>query len=291
MFQEACERARKYTCPYVGLRRKHNGIVFSTMAAFIVVNDKGWAITAKHIFDEIANAQQSIAGSSAIDNALTQLKAQKIGHAKHRNRDIRKLEQQKANSLSNHAEIWAAGANWPALKPKATELRLHPIADLAAFKLGPFTPAVDQAYPILRSEPLIPGVSVCRIGFPWHSVEADFANNNFKVKSGFPAPLFALDGMISRFMVIADPSGAKATYIQTSTPGLRGQSGGPLFDIEARLCGLQCSTIHLDLGFDATYKRDGESKVERQFLNVGQAVHIDEIRAFLDSNAISYDSA
>jgi hypothetical protein len=290
MFQEACERAKKYTCPYVGLRRKHDGTVFSTMAAFIIVNDKGWAITVKHIFDEIANAQQSIAGVSSIDNTLTQLKAQKIGNAKHRNRDMRKLEQQKANSLSNHAEIWAGGANWHTAKPRATEIRLHPIADLAAFKLDPFTPSADQAYPILRSEALIPGVSVCRIGFPWHTVEAEFANNNFNVKSGFPAPLFALEGIVSRFAVDQRQDGSQCTYAQTSSPGLRGQSGGPLFDAEGKLCGLQSSTTHLDLGFDAQYKRDGQPKVERQFLNVGQAVHVDEISKFLDAQGIAYAS-
>jgi len=291
MFQKAFERAMKYTCPYVGLRRKHDGTVSSSMAAFIIVNDTGWVITAKHIFDEIAKAQQSIAGVSAIENALAQLRSQKVGNAKHRNREVRKLEQQRANFLSNRAEIWAAGANWQTAKPRATELRLHSIADLAAFKLDPFTPLAYQAYPIFRSEAIIPGLSVCRIGFPWHSVEAVFANNNFEVKSGFPATLFALDGIVSRFMVIGDPTGANARYIQTSTPGLRGQSGGPLFDIEARLCGLQSSTVHLDLGFDATYQRDGEAKVERQFLNVGQAVHLDEIRTFLDANNITYQLA
>jgi len=291
MFQKAFERAMKYTCPYVGLRRKNDGTVSSSMAAFVIVNNAGWAITAKHIFAEIAKAQQSIAGVSAIDCAIAQLKSQKISNAKHRNREIRKLEQQKANSLSNHAEIWAAGANWQTAKPRVTEIRLHPIADLAVFKLDPFTPLADQAYPIFRSDAITPGISVCRIGFPWHSVDAVFANNNFDVKSGFPALLFALEGIVSRFLVTGDSTGVNAKYIQTSTPGLRGQSGGPLFDIEARLCGLQSSTVHLDLGFDATYQRDGETKIERQFLNVGQAVHLDEIRTFLDTNMIVYQLA
>lgn len=290
MFQQACEQAARYTCPYVGLRRKHDGTVFSTVAAFIVVNGAGWCLTAKHVFDEIARAQQSIAGVAGLDNALAALKTQKAGDAKHRNRESRKLEKQKADSLSNHVEIWAGGANWGTAKPRAMDIRVHPVADLAAFRLEPFAPAPDQSYPVLRTSSLAPGLSVCRIGFPWHTVQADFANNNFEVKSGFPAPRFALDGMVSRFVVEERPDGAKSTLIQTSTPGLRGQSGGPLFDVDACLCGLQSSTTHLDLGFDATYQRDGESKVERQFLNVGQAVHVDEIAAFLDSQGIDHAS-
>ncbi|MBE0418210.1 MAG: trypsin-like peptidase domain-containing protein [Coriobacteriia bacterium] len=291
MFQQACEQARKYTCPYVGLRRKHDGTVFSTLGAFMVINGDGWAITAKHVFEEIRRAQNSIAGADGIDQAIAQLSAQKGGNAKHRNREIRKLEGQKRDSLSNHAEIWAAGANWQADKPHATEIRLHPVADLAAFKIEPFVPTSEQAYPVFRSEPITPGLSVCRIGFPWHSVEAEFADNSFDVKSGFPAPLFALDGMISRFAVVEQPDGSKATYIQTSTPGLRGQSGGPVFDVNAQLCGLQSSTTHLDLGFNPTYQVQGKTVVERQFLNVGQAVHVDEISGFLTSHGIAFESA
>jgi hypothetical protein len=290
MFQEACERARRYTCPYVGLRRKHDGTVFSTMGAFIILNSEGWAITAKHVLDEIAQAQQSIAAVAGLDDALTKLRTQKTGNTKGRKHQIRDLERKKAGFLSNHAEIWAGGAEWASAKPRATDVRLHQAADLAVFRLAPFTPTVDQAYPVLRAETFSPGISVCRIGFPWHTVNAEFANNNFDVKDGFPAPLFALEGIVSRFAIIEHPGGIKAKYVQTSTPGLRGQSGGPIFDSKGRLCGLQSSTTHLDLGFDARYQRDGEWKVERQFLNVGQAVHVDEIRAFLDSNSIAYDS-
>jgi len=291
MFQEACEQARKYTCPYAGLRRKHDGTVFSNVAAFIVLNDAGWCITARHLFEEITRAQQSIAGAAAIDGALEALKTQKVVDAKHRNREMRNLERQKADSLSNRVEIWAGGANWDKAQPRATEVRLHPVADLAAFRLDPFTPMPGAVHPVFRSESLAPGLSVCRIGFPWHSVEADFADNNFQVKRGFPAPLFALEGIVSRFAVEKRPDGAQATYIHTSSPGLRGQSGGPLFDVEARICGLQSSTIHLALGFDAVYQGEGGAEVERQFLNVGQAVHVEEIFAFLDLHGIAYASA
>lgn len=290
VFQAGLEAAKKYTYPYAGLRRKHDGTVFSTVAAFIVVNAEGWCITAKHVFDEIARADHSIAGAASIDGALQTMRGQQGGNAKQRTREIHKLERQKADSLSSHAEIWAAGADWESVGSRAVDVRLHPMADLAAFRLDPFTPAPDCAYPVLRSDSLTPGVSVCRIGFPWHAVDAEFENNNFDVKAGFPAPLFAIEGIVSRFGVEETPDGSKATYIQTSSPGLRGQSGGPLFDVDGRLCGLQSSTIHLDLGFDATYEREGQKRVERQFLNVGQAVHVDDIASFLKSQGVTYSA-
>ncbi len=257
----------------------------------MVLNDQGWAITAKHIFDEITRAQQSVKVAVGIDTALAELRAQQGGNPKNRNRKIRKLERQKADCLSGRVEIWAAGSEWQQAKPRAVEAHGHAVADLALFRIEPFTPKTDQTYPVLRAEALTPGVAVCRLGFPWHAVEAEFQDNNFDVKSGFPAPLFASDGIVSRFLMEKHPDGGTTTYIQTSTPGLRGQSGGPLFDVQGRLCGLQSSTTHLDLGFDAKYDRGGETVVERQFLNVGQAVHVDEIRAFLDANDISYQTS
>ena len=288
MFEQACERAVRFTCPYVGLRRKHDGTVFSTVAAFIVVNDEGWCMTAKHVFDEIDRAQQSIAGSAAIEEELKTLRSPKSGDSKHRARQTHLLERQKADSLSDRVEIWAGGEDWMQSHPRATDPRVHPVADLVVFRLEPFAAGANQGYPVFRSAEIKPGLSVCRIGFPWHAVEADFANGNFDVKSGFPAPLFVLDGVVSRFAVEERPDGSKATYIQTSTPGLRGQSGGPLFDAAGRLCGLQSSTTHLDLGFDARYEQEGRTMVERQFLNVGQAVHVRDIVDFLDLQGIAY---
>lgn len=289
MFQEAVEQARRYTFPYAGLRRKHDGTVFSNVAAFVGVNADGWCITARHLFDEIARAEHSVRGAFGIERQIAQLEGEAARNPKERGREIRGLERRKADSLSNHVEIWAAGAGWDKVRLQATQVMAHPVADLAAFRLEPFTPSADQGYPVFRSLPLGPGLSVCRIGFPWHSVEAEFADGGFTVKSGFPAPLFAVEGMISRFRVDQRAEG-EATYIETSTPGLRGQSGGPLFDVAGRLCGLQAFTAHLDLGFDAPYERAGQQIIERQFLNVGQAVHVDTITRFLDGAGIRYET-
>lgn len=291
MFASAFEVAARYTCPYVGLRRKNDGTVLPISAAFVVLNPEGWCITAKHIFDEIGQSRQSIANSAKVDQAIHQVEVEAGRSPKHKRQEIQKLDKQRADFLSHAVEIWSAGEKWQENKPMPTDVRLHPVADLAVFKLSTFAPAPGQTYPVLHPGDLMPGTSVCRIGFPWHEVKAAFADNNFDVTSGFPAPLFALEGIVSRFMVDERPEGGKATYIHTSSPGLRGQSGGPLFDVQARLVGLQSSTIHLDLGFNAQYQEDGHPKVERQFLNVGQSVHVLEMRTFLDSLQVPYKSA
>ena len=80
---------------------------------------------------------------------------------------------------------------------------------------------------------------------------------------------------------------------ELSTPGLRGQSGGPAFNQQGLICGMQSRTNHLHLGFDMKgfeYKANGVStKVNNQpFLHVGHCIHVDIIKDFLKSNNIKY---
>ncbi len=80
------------------------------------------------------------------------------------------------------------------------------------------------------------------------------------------------------------PDGApELSYLETSTPGLRGQSGGPIFDVEGRLCAIQVHTVHYPLGFSPVVEQGGRQLEEHQFLNVGVGVHADTILAFLDA--------
>ena len=81
--------------------------------------------------------------------------------------------------------------------------------------------------------------------------------------------------------------------IELSTPGLRGQSGGPLFDKDGIVCGMQSGTNHLHLGFDMKnfeYKTNGRTiKVTNQpFIHMGHYVHIDIIKNFLRENNIKF---
>ena len=75
----------------------------------------------------------------------------------------------------------------------------------------------------------------------------------------------------------------KIIRLELSTPGLRGQSGGPLFDEDGLICGMQSSTNHLHLGFDMKnfeYKTGGKTiKVTNQpFLHVGHCIHANIIK-------------
>ena len=78
-----------------------------------------------------------------------------------------------------------------------------------------------------------------------------------------------------------------------STPGLRGQSGGPLFDSDGLVYGMQYMTSHLHLGFDIKDKEivhDGKkTKVSNYpFLNIGHCIHVDRIKEFLTQHNIKF---
>jgi len=79
-------------------------------------------------------------------------------------------------------------------------------------------------------------------------------------------------------------------YVETSTPGLRGQSGGPIYDKDCRICGMQAQTVHLPLGFHPTVEYEGKTVVENQFLNVGMGVHVKTIASMLKDRQVKFET-
>lgn len=63
-------------------------------------------------------------------------------------------------------------------------------------------------------------------------------------------PQISIDGIITRF----GAENNQISSIEIITPGLKGQSGDPLFDTEGLVYGMQFMTNHLHLGFDIENK-------------------------------------
>jgi hypothetical protein len=93
---------------------------------------------------------------------------------------------------------------------------------------------------------------------------------------------------------VDEPNGHEITGIEMSTPGLRGQSGGPLFDVNGTVYGMQFATNHLHLGFDLKdkeiFQEGRKNKVSNYpFLHTGICVHVDKIKEFLCQHNISFN--
>jgi hypothetical protein len=135
------------------------------------------------------------------------------------------------------------------------------------------------------------GTSLCRLGFPFHAINATFDKDNqrFVLSKGvLPVPRFPNDGIHTQVVDWKHPNGASGKYIQTSTPGLRGQSGGPIFDKSGVIWAIQSKTRSLPLDFSLTIKHNGKEIVEHQVMNVGLGAHVAELVRILDARGIVY---
>jgi S1-C subfamily serine protease len=163
-------------------------------------------------------------------------------------------------------------------------------ADLALGRIEPFDAGSVAHYPVFKREPVVePGRSVCRLGFPFHSVGATFdeARGVFELAPGsLPVPRFPVEGILTRQHLAGTTDGIEIKFLETSSPGLRGQSGGPIFDVDGRVRGLQVRTHHLALGFSPELEIAGEKVRENQFLNAGIGVHASTILAFLERHGV-----
>ena len=95
--------------------------------------------------------------------------------------------------------------------------------------------------------------------------------------------------MVTRFL----GENNRITGIELSTPGLKGQSGGPLFNTDGTIYGMQSSTKHLHLGFDLENKEmllgNKVKKVtDYSFIHLGQCIHADIIKSFLAENKVKF---
>src|SRR5205814_832408 len=99
-----------------------------------------------------------------------------------------------------------------------------------------------------------------------------------------PAPMFPIEGILTRFVQFvpnaASPPPFPLRMFETSSPGLRGQSGGPVFDQKGRIWGIQSRTVHYPLGFSPPVPNSTKGEKEHQFLNVGRCVHAESIIEF-----------
>ncbi len=79
--------------------------------------------------------------------------------------------------------------------------------------------------------------------------------------------------------------------METSTPGLKGQSGGPIFDKDGNIWAVQSATNSLPLDFSPKVKHNGREVTENQFLNVGIGTHVETVCKTLDHLSISYEKS
>ena len=263
VFADAIEIAAGFTRPIVVSTRTEDGTVQCSIGAFMFVNDAGWALTAGHLMQPLrameAQAAEQEKGGVKPPTRLT------------------------------HVSYW-----WGADGIFVTDLHVDFDRDLALAHLNGFESETIPSFPVFGqpAAALRSGDSLCRLGYPMHQASATFDETTgaFSLAPGVtPIPRFPIDGIYTRDAVKENvTTGRKVRYLETSSPGLRGQSGGPIFDTSGRVWAVQSSTVHVPLGFSPVMPHpDGSKTVEHQFMNLGLGCHVDEVLAFLDSHDVS----
>jgi Trypsin-like peptidase domain len=271
MFENAIEEVSRFTRPMHTIIRNYNGLTSPASATFFFVNDRGVAITCKHVAQVILNADKINQNFSAFKQELSRIP--KDGKFK---TGLKGLElkyhytpestvQMKHNFMNSFDTI------------SEITCHIHPTLDLAILEFKGFNNTFYQSH-------AFPEFSNFR-----HNPQTD--DIEWTADGNQNSPIFPIDGIVTRFVAERETG---ITGIEMSTPGLRGQSGGPLFDTDGKVCGMQFATRHLHLGFDMKDHEifmDGKKiKIANHpFLHVGVCVHVDRIKEFLHQHNIRFD--
>ncbi len=291
MFEQAIEKAAAFTRPLHTLSRTYDGKILPGTGTLFFVNDHGVAITCKHVAslmptaDEInTNFQKFRAEREKIpkdQKYKSNLKGLELKY-KYRNETTVQLKNNFINCFDSIEQV---------------TYHLHPTLDLAILEFKGYKNILYSSFAtfIKDGSCIKQGNYLCRIGYPFpefNNFSHDVATDDIVwTKEGVThSPLFPIDGIVTRFL--GDPSG-NVMGIELSTPGLKGQSGGPLFNTDGVVYGMQFATNHLHLGFDIRDREiiDGgkNTKVSNYpFLNVGLCVHAEEIKKFLREHKIQF---
>lgn len=293
MFVNAIETAAKFTRPIHTISKSYrSNDIIPGAATLFLINDKGYAITCRHVVDLLIQSE----GISKNYNAfkIERDKLPKNGKYKRNLNELKKrfhIEDKTTVQLKNTFVNCVD-------KMSGFTTHVHPNYDLAILKFNDFDKLNCQEYATFKkdSNEIQQGKFLCRLGFPF----PEFTNFKYDdqkdeiewTKDGIQdSPRFPIEGMVTRFL--GDGKGGKFG-IELSTPGLRGQSGGPLFDSSGLICGMQSSTRHLHLGFDienAEILTKGQKKKvsDYSFIHLGQCIHVDIIKEFLKQHNVDFN--
>ncbi len=297
MFAHAFRLASAFTRPVVISTRTAGGDCRGVVAACTVVNRDGWVLTAAHVLALLRRLEDEAGGYRAYRAEVRDLERATTSFDKARKRKLRHIDLPPPDSARDCSAWW--GADGAALR----DARVTPASDLALGRLEPFDPAGVAHYPAFKAPDAdyAPGRSLCRLGFSFHEITPawDETRGAFVLPpETLPIPFFPIEGMLTRFLSApppgadpADRNAAPGKYIETSSPGLQGQSGGPVFDADGAVWAIQSHTRHLPLGFRPRAPGQPKGPVEHQFLNVGVGVHAESILALLDEAGVAYARA
>lgn len=258
-----------------------------------MLNAEGWILTASHIVEKCLELSTDSARSKDVAARIAAIRGDAKLNNKERGSQLKSLPKLAPDATAEFSAWWGIDG------VQLVDIIGVGGLDLAVGRLEPFDPKQIATYPVVKdpTKDYDPGVSLCKLGYPFHQItpiwHAD--KNAFELPPGsVPPPFFPIEGILTRFLDLKlkpgeDPHVKFPTmHIETSSPGLKGQSGGPIFDAQGTIWAIQCVTANYPLGFDPPVPgTNGKVKVH-QFLNVGRGVHAVSIVGLLQQLGVKF---
>jgi len=280
MFADACQKAVRYTRPIAISTRRHDGTLQTDVASMIIVNSNGWAITAGHVFDSFVKFQ----GDDKKMKEVEQINLQRQQKAGSPSPEI-KID---GSLITNHSFWWA----WDGAR--FNNVYVNRQIDIAIGRIDNFDPSWVKEYPVFADpDKMRVGTSLCRGGYPFINIKPDFnlQTMTFAIPKITEKEFYPTDGMLGHLTYRGKSidGGYDMHYIETSTPGIKGQSGGPIFDSKGLVYGMQTLTEHRELGFHPTAELDGQKYIENQFMNIGVGLSTKTLIEIFRSKNVRFD--
>ena len=289
MFVNAIETVANYTRAFHIIRRRYgDNAVFPDCGTLFFVNDKGYALTAKHIASAIPAADQ-------MEKKFKDFLAERAGLRRDDSFRFEEKLLEKKYGLGKDAVCQLRNTFVDCVEGgSGFSCNFHPKYDLALIHFNEPTAMRYSGHAVFAKTPPKQGQSLCCLGFPF----PEYTNYRYNPEidsieffnGGIPvSPRFPTEGMVTRFLRDEE----RFFGIELSSPGLPGQSGGPLFDTAGHVCGVQFATKIVHINSDVVDREilignTMEKITDYGFLRLGQYINADVIRDFLRTNGVEF---
>ena len=289
MFAKAYEIATQFTCPLLVAVQFYDNTIESGPASFVVLNSDGWIITAAHNYDVHYAFHEHKPQIQEFKE-----KVEKINAMKNLSDHKRKLllnELTPNNKWITNFAVMLGKEHIP-----VEESIVYHEHDIAFLRIPTTAIAHRSVFPkIIDPKKIKYGTSLMKLGYPFLDIKATFnsTKNAFEWTSDQVPTFFPIEGIFTRTIMKGKTQDGtmEIMFLETSSPGLKGQSGGPICDMHGNIYAIQSRNWTVDLGFKGIVEINGKQVEENQFINLGMGVHPATIVSLLDKHKIRYELA
>lgn len=282
MFVKAIEKINPIIRPIYGITRYFNSDkAVPDAATFFFVNNKGYAVTCKHVAEMLLHYKDTALTYEAYKEDIAQKIENKIDRKEYILKDVK--EQFKNSNPPIQSEIRFEDST------QCQIIAMHPMADLAIIRVNTLR-NINSICPIFKRNMVKEGKMLCRSGFAFpdfnnYKYNPDMDKIEWTATGKVSTPPFHVDGMVAR---------RKGHILIMTTPGYDFMSGAPLYDENGYICGMQTSVLNKYTNFDCDEKEIWHNGLELKvtqypFAHFSECIDAEVIKTFLTQHKVDFN--